>query len=232
MADALSLDRLTEDIAGSVPPVDSEMTGQYGDGLGSEDEERQLQLLLDYLRGTDGRYEGVNREVPYPDGGGRCDLVLPNGTPVEAKLIRYWRANGDPEPTVYGHVFSPFHRNTLLTDANRLHASTFGEQSGLLGLFYARGDEDPETVEALPERYTAADIAEKVVHDIDHWCRGERVPHRRIRRSSAYRPRAGRSHLVGRRVDTCRGVGVSSRESHRRRHYPVSLSGSTASLPT
>ena len=89
--------------------------------------------------------------------------------PVEARLIRYWPANGDPEPTMYGHVFSPFDQNTLLTDARRLHASEFGERSGLLGLFYTRADADPETVEALPERYTAADIAEKVVHDIEHW---------------------------------------------------------------
>jgi len=169
MADALSLEGFTEDVAGAVPPVDGETTGQYGDGLGSEDEERQLELLLGHLREADDRYETVDREVPYPDGGGRCDLVLPDGTPVEAKLIRYWRANGDPEPTVYGHVFSPFHRNTLLTDAGRLHASAFGGRSGLLGLFYARGDEDPETVESLPERYTPADIAEKVVRDIDHW---------------------------------------------------------------
>lgn len=35
--------------------------------------------------------------------------------------------------------------------------------------FYTRADDDPETVEALPKRYTAADIAEKVVRDIDHW---------------------------------------------------------------
>jgi hypothetical protein len=173
MADSLSLHRLTKDIADAVPVVDSETTGQYGDGLGSEDEERQLELLLDYLRGTDERYEEIGCEVSYPDGGGKCDLVLPNETPVEAKLIRYWRANGDPEPTMYGHVFSPFHRNTLLTDGHRLHASEFGEKGGLLGLFYARADEDPKTVGALSERYTAGDIGEKVVHDIEHWYEAE-----------------------------------------------------------
>jgi hypothetical protein len=70
---------------------------------------------------------------------------------------------------MYGHVFSPFHRNTLLTDARRLHESAFGEESGLLGLFYTRADDDPETVEALPERYTAEDIARKVVRDINYW---------------------------------------------------------------
>lgn len=173
MADPLSLDRFTEDVADAVPVVDSETTGQYGDGLGSEDEERQLGLLLDHLRDVDDHYAQVDREVTYPNGGGKCDLVLPNGMPVEAKLIRYWRANGDPEPTMYGHVFSPFHRNTLLTDARRLHASAFADQCGLLGLFYTRADDDPETVEALPERYTSEDIAEKVVRDINYWYEAE-----------------------------------------------------------
>jgi hypothetical protein len=169
MADPPSLYEFTGDVAGAVPTVDRETMGQYGDGLGSEDEERQLELLLDYLRKEDDRYEEVDREVVYPDGSGKCDLVLPSGMPVEAKLIRYWRANGDPEPSMHGHVFSPFHRNTLLTDARRLQASAFGERCGLFGLFYARAADDPETVEALPERYTAEDIAEKAVRDIDYW---------------------------------------------------------------
>ncbi|WP_435123767.1 hypothetical protein [Halobaculum sp. D14] len=169
MEDALSLEVFTGAIADAVPAVDRNTTGQYGDGLGSENEERQVELLLDHLRQTDDRYEEVNREVPYPDSTEKCDLVLPNGMPVEAKLIRYWRANGDPEPAMYRHVFSPFHQNTLLTDARRLHASEFSERSGLLGLFYKRADDNPETVEALPERYSAADIAEKVVDDIEHW---------------------------------------------------------------
>jgi hypothetical protein len=169
----ISLEKLTEDVASVIPAVDRETTGQYGDGIGSEDEERQLTLLLDHLREVDDRYEEIDREVPYPDGSGLCDLVLPDGTPVEAKLIRYWRANGDPEPTMYGHVFSPFHQNTLLTDARRLHASAFDEVGGLLGLFYRRADGDSTTVEALPDRYTAADIAEKVVRDVDDWYSAE-----------------------------------------------------------
>jgi hypothetical protein len=169
VSEPLTLETLTEDTAAAVPAVDAETTGQYGDGLGSENEERQVDLLLDHLRGVDDRYRTVEREVPYPDGAGRCDVVLPAGTPVEAKLIRYWRANGDPEPTMYGHVFSPFHRNTLLTDAARLRESAFEAPYGLLGLFYARSEGDPEPVEALPERYTAEDVAEKVVRDVDHW---------------------------------------------------------------
>jgi hypothetical protein len=70
---------------------------------------------------------------------------------------------------MYGHVFSPFHQNTLLTDARRLHTSEFSGRNGLLGLFYKRADDDPETVEALPKRYTAGEIAVKIVRDIDHW---------------------------------------------------------------
>lgn len=169
MTEPLRLDDLTEDMAAVVPAVDAETTGQYGDGLGSEDEERQLGLLFSHLRDTDERYRAVEREVAYPGGSESCDLVLPTGVPVEAKLIRYWRANGDPEPTMFGHVFSPFHRNTLLTDARRLRASEFDERSGLLGLFYTRADEDSESVEEFPERYTASDIAEKVVRDIAYW---------------------------------------------------------------
>lgn len=169
----LSLDRFTGDIADAVPAVDSVTTGQYGDGLGSEDEERQLELLLDHLRETDDRYAAIDREVTYPDSTENCDLVLPGGMPVEAKLIRYWRANGDPEPTMYGHIFSPFHRNTLLTDARRLHASAFAERCGLFGLFYTRAADDTETVEGLSERYTAAEVAEKVVHDIEYWYEAE-----------------------------------------------------------
>jgi hypothetical protein len=169
MTERLTLETLTEDLAAAVPAVDAETAGQYGDGLGSETEARQVELLLEHLRGVDDRYRGVDREVPYPDSSGRCDLLLPTGTPVEAKLIRYWRANGDPEPNMYTHVFSPFHRNTLVTDAARLQDSTFEASCGLLGLFYARSDDDPETVESLPERYTAEGIAETVVRDLDHW---------------------------------------------------------------
>ena len=169
MTEPLTLAALTEDVARTVPDVDATATGQYGDGLGSETEERQVALLLEHLGEIDDRYRDVEREVPYPGSSEWCDLLLPTGTPVEAKLLRYWRANGDPEPTMYTHVFSPFHRNTLLTDAARLRESRFEAPYGLLGLFYARSGDDPEPVEALPGRYTADVIAEKVVRDIDYW---------------------------------------------------------------
>lgn len=169
MTSEVSLEELTGDMAEVIRTVDSRTTGQYGDGIGSENEERQIELLLQDLREQDSRYEAVKREVSYPGSSERCDLMLPDGTPVEAKLIRYWRANGDPEPNMVKHVFSPFHRNTLLTDAHSLDKSDLGERGGLLGLFYKRADDDPETVAALPERYTADDIADKITEDIGYW---------------------------------------------------------------
>ncbi|CQR50906.1 hypothetical protein [Haloferax massiliensis] len=116
MTQALSLEELTQALATVIHDVDSSTEGQYGNGIGSENEERQLALLLEQLRREDARYTGIEREVEYPNENGKCDMVLPGGTPVEAKLIRYWRANGDPEPHMFKHVFSPFHNNTLLTD--------------------------------------------------------------------------------------------------------------------
>lgn len=164
----MSLTRLATDIASVISDVDAQTTGQYKDGIGSEDEERQVELLVDSLKEHDPWYQAVSQEVPYPTTGERCDLQLPDGTPVEVKLIRYWRANGDPEDYMPKQVLSPFHKNTLLTDAQRLSVSKFEESGGLLGLFYKRADEDPITT-AHPERFTAEDLAEKLRQDIEYW---------------------------------------------------------------
>jgi hypothetical protein len=165
----MSLTELASDIAAVLPEVDATTTGQYGDGIGSEDEERQLDLLSYALKEYDSKYDAVNREVSYPTTAERCDIQLPDGMSVEAKLLRYWRANGDPEHHMPKQVFSPFHENTLLSDAERLLDSEFESPCGLLGLFYKRADDDPETVKALPERFTADDLAEKVRQDIEYW---------------------------------------------------------------
>ena len=149
--------------------VDANTDGQYGEGIGSEDETRQLDLLFERLREYDPWYRDVEREVSYPNRRAKCDIVLPDGTPVECKLIRYWRANGDPEDYMPKAIFSPFHENTILTDVEDLHASDFEREGGLLGLFYKRSDDDSQAVQRLPERYTAEDLAEKVERDIEYW---------------------------------------------------------------
>ena len=169
MTSSESLSQFTVDVASVIPIVDAETTGQYGPGLGSESEPRQVQLILDALQERTNGYEHVSREVEYPDRNARCDLRLPDGTPVEVKLLRYWRANGDPEPHMYTHVFSPFSSNTLLTDARRLATSTFEQHGGLLGLFYERRSSDSTTVRESPDLFTAEKLAEKVIHDLEFW---------------------------------------------------------------
>lgn len=163
------LSKFAEDIAAVMPEVDANTEGQYGNGLGSENEPRQLSLLLDRLKQYDSWYKDVRREVSYPNSGDKCDVVLPDATPVECKLIRYWRANGYPEDNMPKTVLSPFHNNTILTDAYAIHASEFDNRGGLLGLFYNRSEDDPKTVENLSERYTPEDLAEKIAHDIEYW---------------------------------------------------------------
>jgi len=61
-----SLSQLASDIAKVVPTVDAETEGQYGDGLGSESEERQVKLILDVLRDVSKLYLNADREVAYP----------------------------------------------------------------------------------------------------------------------------------------------------------------------
>ena len=84
-----SLDHLANDIAAVMPRVDAQTEGQYGAGIGSEDEPRQVELIAAALRTHSRDYANVRLEVPYPVSGGSCDLVLPEGIPVECKLLRY-----------------------------------------------------------------------------------------------------------------------------------------------
>ncbi|PAU83157.1 hypothetical protein CK500_10130 [Halorubrum salipaludis] len=169
MSSENALARLADDIATVIPTVDRDTEGQYGAGIGSEDEPRQVELLVEELQRHSSTYRETQLEVPYPDGSESCDLVLPDGTPVECKLLRYWRANGDPEDSMPKRVFSPFHEHTLLSDAQKLSESEFDRDGGLLGLFYERSDDDPETVDCLPGQYTAERLADKTARDIEYW---------------------------------------------------------------
>lgn len=160
---------MTDDIARVIQPVDAQTDGQYGSGIASEDEERQVKLLLEALREDTDGYDDVRHEARYPDGGGRCDLILDDNTPAEDKLLRYWRGNEDPEDYMWTRVFSPFHTNTLLTDVEKLHTADFEHSGGLLGLFYKRGDDDPVQVGGPAERFTGKHFAEKVIQDVEYW---------------------------------------------------------------
>ena len=128
-----------------------------------------MELLVDELQRHSSAYEDMRLEVPYPDSSESRDLVLLGGIPVEYKLLRYWRANGDPEDSMPMRVFSPFHEHTLLTDAQKLSTSGFERDGGLLGLFYERSDDDPESVANLPDQFTAERLADKTARDIEYW---------------------------------------------------------------
>ncbi len=136
----MALTQLASDIATVLPDVDSKTKGQYGEGIGSENEERQLDLLFDALKEYDSEYDAVKREVSYPSTAERCDIQLPDRTPVEAKLIRYWRANGDPEHHMPKQVFSPFHENRYHGEHGRI-VDILEDEAGTL-----TGDERDSTI--------------------------------------------------------------------------------------
>jgi len=79
-----SLSELATDIASAIPSIDAETEGQYGAGLGSESEERQIDLILNFLAEQDTRYSAVEREVTYPDRTAGCDIVLSDGLPRDS----------------------------------------------------------------------------------------------------------------------------------------------------
>lgn len=95
-----TLSRLANDIASVIPSIDAETGGQYGAGIGSESEERQIKLIFETLQDVDESYHNVDREIAYPDWVATCDIILSDDIPIEAKLLRYWRANGDPTKLV------------------------------------------------------------------------------------------------------------------------------------
>jgi hypothetical protein len=157
------LARLSRDLAAVVPRIDAEAEHErWQPGLGAFEEERQLKLLVEALGETSAWT--LEREVPYPNGTQRCDLVVDAGTrrlPLEAKLLRFRRDNGDREPNAFGTVFDPF-SNSLVADARKLVQSSFAHPGGLLGLYYERADEDTVGMDAQA-------LAEKVCLDVEYW---------------------------------------------------------------
>jgi hypothetical protein len=157
------LDRLARDLAAVVPRIDATAEHErWQPGLGAFEAERQLELLVGALRDT--ADWTVEREVTYPNGDRRCDLVVEaNGrrVPVEAKLLRFRRDNGDREPNTFGTVFDPF-SNSLVADATKLVESDFETPGGLLGLYYDRTGEDTPPM-------SPATLAEKVCLDVEYW---------------------------------------------------------------
>lgn len=87
-------------------------------------------MLVDKLERHSARYQGTRQEMPYLSGSGSCDIAPPDDIPVECKLLRYWRANGDSEDYKPKQVFNPFHGNTLLTKHRNLPVRDSSEAAG------------------------------------------------------------------------------------------------------
>ncbi len=159
------LEQFAHDIADVIPDIDSSAVHhRWQPGIGAFDEEDQVQRILETLKEQTDYYESIETEVPYPDSSQRCDILIDReglSIPVEAKLLRFYRDNGDMEPTAYTSIFSPF-SNSVVTDAKKLTESGFETSGGLLGLYY-------EPIDGNFAGMDAETLAEKVVQDVDYW---------------------------------------------------------------
>jgi hypothetical protein len=164
-----ALQQVARDFADVIPRVDAEAQhGRWKAGIGPFEEENQIQMILDELAGGDDRTAEIRSEVSYPGSQRRCDLLIESGDvrlPVEAKLLRFRRDNGNIDPNMYKSVFSPFPErssSSMLTDAQKLVESGFDQPTGLLGLYYEKEDEEYDQLRAET-------LAEKFEQDVSYW---------------------------------------------------------------
>lgn len=165
MKHASTLEQLAHDIARVIPDIDTSAAHErWQPGIGALDEPQQVAKIVEALqihRESDWR---IRTEVSYPNSDRRCDLLVEtsdSSIPLEAKLLRFFRDNGDLEPAAYDRVFSPF-TNSLVTDAQKLAQSRFESMGGLLGLYY-----EPKRVSS--PHLDATKLAEKVSRDVAYW---------------------------------------------------------------
>ena len=165
MTAATPLDQFARDIAEVIPEIDATADHKrWKPGIGAFDEEEQVRRILKKLAQESTRYAATVTEAPYPHSDQRCDILLDrdgSSIPIEAKLLRFYRDNGDLEPAAYTTVYSPF-SNSLVSDARKLAKSEFETNGGLLGLYYEPADEGSPFMDATK-------LAEKVTRDVDYW---------------------------------------------------------------
>jgi hypothetical protein len=169
MGEGHRLEQLARTFADVIPAVDESAThSRWKPGIGPFEEENQIQMILDEVERRGYTEEPIKHEEPYPETGRRVDLLLESAgssIPIEAKLIRFRRDNGNIDPNMYKSVFSPFPErssSTMLTDCQKLSESGFSFPCGVLGLYYERNQEDYKELRA--ER-----IAEKFTLDVEYW---------------------------------------------------------------
>lgn len=168
------LTSLAESFAELIGEVDQQIDERrdYGLGIGPHREQDQLAALLERVETENTPITHLETEVPYPGRNDRCNLVVSTDTariPIEAKLLRFRRANGTDEPEGYAKVFSPVKPSgSLVMDTEDLRTSGFSSAGGLLGIHYSAGTEDTP---ASPTRF-----AEKVAQDVSFWYGFEITP--------------------------------------------------------
>lgn len=155
--------------ADAIPSVDETAThSRWKPGIGPFEEENQIEMIRRVVEQRAAIGETIKHEEPYPDSNRRVDLLLKNNRdplPIEAKLIRFRRDNGNIDPNMYKSVFSPFPErssSSMLTDCQKLAESGFGFPCGVLGLYYERNNEEYE-------KLRADSIAEKFTRDVEYW---------------------------------------------------------------
>jgi hypothetical protein len=165
MTTAAILDQFACDVADVIPKLDTTAEHhRWQPGIGAYDEEEQVRRIAERLGQQSTYYEVTETEVLYPNSGQRCDILLGSDgsqIPVEAKLLRFYRDNGDIEPAAYTTVYSPF-SNSLVADAKKLAESDFETGGGLLGLYYEPADGPFPLMDATK-------LAEKVTRDVEYW---------------------------------------------------------------
>jgi hypothetical protein len=103
---------LAESFADLINEVDQRIAERrdYGPGIGPHREQNQLAALVERMETEHTPITQIETELPYPGGGKRCDLVVSTDdirVPIEAKLLRFRRANGNDESEGYAKGFSP-----------------------------------------------------------------------------------------------------------------------------
>lgn len=158
---------LAQSFAGHIGEVDQQIDERkdYGLGIGPHKEQDQLAALVERVEIENAPITHLETEIPYPGRKDRCDLVVSTDSariPIEAKLLRFRRANGNDEPEGYAKVFSPVKPSgSLVTDSEKLRTSGFNSGGGLLGIHYSAG------TEGTPANATR--LAEKVTQDVSFW---------------------------------------------------------------
>ncbi len=162
------LERLATDCAAVVPELDARLEHErWQPGIGPFEEDEQIRRILGQLPDRE-IYRNVERSVRYPGSRKQCDIVITregDRFPVEAKLLRFKRDNGNEDPNRYTTIFSPFNANnptTLMHDGFRLYESGFELNGGLLGIYYEREQEELEQMDVNL-------IAEKFAQDVSYW---------------------------------------------------------------